>query len=198
MAEEIPWRFTEKDRIAFSGQGLVPVLVDGAQVVSDSYAIARHLERTRPDGPSLFGGPVGEGLAVLVRHWVEQTVHPPLLRVILPDLLRALHEQDRAYFRESREARFGRKLERVAVPPEEGVPVLRHALAPARLTLQAQPWLAGEAPAFPDYILFGAFMWARAVSPVRLLEPEDPLFAWRERLLDAFGGYARAAPGYEG
>ena len=39
-------------------------------------------------------------------------MHPPLLRVILPDLRRALHEQDRAYFRESREARFGRKLER--------------------------------------------------------------------------------------
>ena len=27
-AETIPWRFTEKDRIAFSGQGLVPVLQD--------------------------------------------------------------------------------------------------------------------------------------------------------------------------
>jgi glutathione S-transferase len=28
-AETIPWRFTEKNLIAFSGQGLVPVIRDG-------------------------------------------------------------------------------------------------------------------------------------------------------------------------
>ena len=38
--ETIPWRFTDKDVIGFSGQGRVPVLVDGDKVVSDSWAIA--------------------------------------------------------------------------------------------------------------------------------------------------------------
>ena len=41
-----------------------------------------------------------------------------------------------------------------------------------------------------------AFQWARAMSPVRLLEPDDPIFAWRERMLDLHGGYAREAKGY--
>ena len=36
--ETIPWRFTEKDAIAFSGQGLVPVLVDGSNIIHDSGA----------------------------------------------------------------------------------------------------------------------------------------------------------------
>ena len=31
--ETIPWRFAEKDAIAFSGQGRVPVLVDGDRAV---------------------------------------------------------------------------------------------------------------------------------------------------------------------
>jgi glutathione S-transferase len=30
--DTIPWRFTEKRAIAFSGQGRVPVLIDGDQV----------------------------------------------------------------------------------------------------------------------------------------------------------------------
>ena len=51
----IPWRFTEKERIAFSGQGLVPVIVDGDKVVHDSWKIAQYLEATYPDRPSLFG-----------------------------------------------------------------------------------------------------------------------------------------------
>ena len=33
--ETIPWRFTEKDEIAPSGQKLVPVLVDGDRWVAD-------------------------------------------------------------------------------------------------------------------------------------------------------------------
>ncbi|MBN8909662.1 MAG: glutathione S-transferase N-terminal domain-containing protein, partial [Rhodospirillales bacterium] len=37
--ETIPWRFTDKQAIAFSGQGRVPVLRDGAKVVHDSWAI---------------------------------------------------------------------------------------------------------------------------------------------------------------
>lgn len=40
--------------VAVSGQGLVPVIVDGGQVVNDSLAILRHLERRHPD-PPLFG-----------------------------------------------------------------------------------------------------------------------------------------------
>ena len=44
--------------------------------------------------------------------------------------------------------------------------------------------------------LFGTFQWARAVSPTRLLEPDDPLYAWRERLLKMYDGYAWKAKGY--
>jgi hypothetical protein len=29
-----------------------------------------------------------------------------------------------------------------------------------------------------------------------LLAEDDPVYAWRERLLDAFGGLARSAPGF--
>src|SRR5271155_1483608 len=54
--ETIPWRFTDKAAIAPSGQGFVPVLVDGDRWVSDSLAIANYLEDTYPDRPPLFGG----------------------------------------------------------------------------------------------------------------------------------------------
>jgi glutathione S-transferase len=62
--------------------------------------------------------------------------------------------------------------------------------------VQQQFFLAGDAPRYADYILFGVFQWARAISPIHLLEPDDPVAAWRERLLDAHGGLARQAKGY--
>ena len=44
--ETIPWRFTEKEALAPSGQLLVPVLVDGDRWISDSWTIANYLEDT--------------------------------------------------------------------------------------------------------------------------------------------------------
>jgi glutathione S-transferase len=44
--------------------------------------------------------------------------------------------------------------------------------------------------------VFGPFQWARVVSPFKLLTGDDPVHAWRERLLDAFDGMARKSPGY--
>jgi glutathione S-transferase len=192
-AETVPWRFVEKDAIAFSGQKLVPVLVDGSKTVSDSWEIARYLESAYSDRPSLFGGPAGEGLALFVKLWCEQTLNRIVLRIILPDLFACLHDKDKAYFRESREARFGTTLEEYALPPEEGVSLLRDALSPMRSSLQRQPYLAGAQPTFADYIVFGTFQWARSVSGVALVETGDSVFEWRERLLDAFGGFARTA-----
>jgi len=112
------------------------------------------------------------------------------------DLFNHLHEKDRAYFRESREKRFGKTLEEFAGERNAALAALRGALEPARPVLVASPFFAGRAPGFADYILFGALQWARAVSPIRLLEPDDPLYAWRERVMDLFDGYAREAKGY--
>ena len=50
--ETIPWRFTEKEALAFSGQGRVPVIRDGDRVVSDSWAIAEYLEDTIRTAPA--------------------------------------------------------------------------------------------------------------------------------------------------
>ena len=67
-------------------------------------------------------------------------------------------------------------------------------LAPLRTTMMAQPFLGGDAPDYADYCVFGGFMWARSVSAFALLSSDDPVHAWRERMLDLHGGMARAAP----
>lgn len=194
-AQTIAWRFTDIAAIAFSGQDKVPVLVDGGKEVHDSWAIAEYLEGKYPAQP-LFDSPQARSLAFVFKTWVETTLHGPVLRAVILDLFAALHEKDRKYFRESREKRYGKPLEEVGADPKKAAADLRSALLPVRTQLVQEPFVSGAAPGFADYILFGAFQWARAVSPQRLLEPDDPVFAWRERMLDLYGGLARKAKGY--
>jgi glutathione S-transferase len=194
--ECVPWRFTEKDAIAFSGQGRVPVLVDGDQTVHDSWTIAGYLEERYPDKPSLFDGLTGKAMAAFFGNWVDNVVNPAVMRVILMDVYAHIGEVDKAYFRKSREERFGTTLEAIVADPEVKLTALRQVLQPARLTLQQQPYLGGAAPKYADYILFGAFQWARAISPRPLLAADDPIVPWRARLLAAHGGIAGKSKGY--
>ena len=105
--ETVPWRFTEKEAIAFSGQGKVPVLVDGDNVVADSQAIAEYLETAYPNEASLFGDAPARALTQFIKAWTEDVLHPAIAKIVLPDILVRLHPKDQPYFRETREKCFG-------------------------------------------------------------------------------------------
>jgi glutathione S-transferase len=191
--ETIPWRFTEKSVIARSGQGRVPVLVDGDRWVHDSWTIANYLEDAYPDRPSLFGGPAGRALSRFYTNWADAVLQPALIPVLVLDILKHAHEMDRAYFRKSREERFGRTLEELGNNRESRLPAIREVLTPLRLTVQAQPFLGGEQPLYADYTVFGAFQWARAISDFPVLGADDPVTEWRNRMLGLFDGLAGKA-----
>ncbi|CAB3700090.1 MAG: glutathione S-transferase family protein [Achromobacter sp.] len=192
-AQTVPWRFTEKEKIEFSGQKLVPVLVHDQHVVSDSWRIACYLEDTFPERPSLFGGDGGRAVSLFANSWADTTLVPVLARLLLPAIHGLIHEQDKDYFRASREKRFG-PIEDLPSGYAEQIQALRAALLPLRHTLGKQPFLSGAQHGYADYAVFGMFMWARCTSTLELLEPDDLVYAWRERLLDAFDGLARRAP----
>ena len=195
-ANLVPWRMTDKDAIAFSGQGKVPVLVDGEQVVYDSWKIALHLEQAYPDAPSLFGGPGGMPAVRFINAWADSIVMPAMARLVMVDIPGHMTEADAAYFRKTREERFGAPLETVCGSRERDVELFRQSLLPIRLALRSGPFLGGDAPHYADYSVFGPFQWARCISDFPLLTADDPVTAWADRMLDAFGGMARNAPGY--
>jgi glutathione S-transferase len=191
--ETIPWRFTDKDAIAFSGQGRVPVLVDGARTIVDSWAIAVHLEETYPDRPSLFGGPAGMAVARFVNAWADRVMQPAIAPLIIADVWSVLHDKDQAYFRESREKALGRPLEAAMADRDTRVAAFRQVIEPLRTVLGAQPFVTGDAPGYADYIPFGGLQWARCTSSFQLLAAGDPVHAWRDRMLGLFDGLARDA-----
>jgi glutathione S-transferase len=194
-ADTVAWHFTDKQAIDFSGQGKVPVLVDGDKVVHDSFAIAAYLEETYPDHPPLFpSGSLAE--TRFINAWVDSIVQPYISRMVVSDIVKIVSEEDREYFRQSREKMFGRKLEDVTADRDETVIAFRAALQPVRIVLKAQEWLGGDQPAYADYILGGSLMWARCVSRFEVLEESDSISAWfgnLRRLYDNLGESAKRA-----
>jgi glutathione S-transferase len=194
--ETIPWRFTEKEVIAFSGQGLVPVLLDGEREVHDSWKIAEYLEEKYPDRPSLFAGASGKALSFFHMNWANSFLHLAMMKFVVLDIWKHADPKDQAYFRESREKRLGKTLEAAVANRDEEIAGFRDSLMPLRHTLRAQPFLGGDKPLYADYAIFGAFQWCRCISDYKLLATDDPIHAWRGRILDLYDGLAGKAKGY--
>jgi glutathione S-transferase len=187
-------KFGEKDKVAFSGQKLVPVIRDGERVVHDSWAIAEYLEDRYPDRPSLFGAAAGRGMAQVINGFVNTAVQPLLAPLIVADVVEHVDPADRDYFVSSREARFGRHLAEVQAGRDERVDALRKAMEPSRAAVTNRPFVAGDAPTYADYTLFGTLQWARCTSRFAVVTADDPIHAWFERLLDLHGGLGRNEP----
>jgi glutathione S-transferase len=116
--------------------------------------------------------------------------------MLVPRIAKAVSEADRAYFRASRETRYGRTLEEIAATAGV-IEKAENALNVLAAPLANHRYLGGAQPNLSDYVVFGPFMWQRSVTLEELYATPDPVAQWRERMLDLFDGYARNAKSAE-
>jgi glutathione S-transferase len=190
-ARFIGWHYGDK-RLP-GGITTVPVLVDDSEVIGDSTAIALHLERKYADGPSLFGD---ENCAAHIRFiiaWTDTVLQPALFPMLGAEVIKHVKPAQQGYYRETREQRLGTTLERAAETRAQQAPAAVKAMAPLRSVLEDEDFVGGGEPSYADYAVFGAFQWYRILGAPELLDNDDPVFAWRERMLELFDGLAMEA-----
>lgn len=191
--ESVPLGFTDIPG-AFAGRfKTVPVLEHGLTMLAESWDIAEYLDRTYPDRAPLFATPTELAAARFIDSWFAVEVVRRLIRVYILDVHAAARPADQAYFRLSREARFGgATLEAVTAERIALLPEVRAALQPIRLHLGKFPFLGGQAPSYADYIAFGSFQWVASVSSLPLLARDDSLIrGWLDRGFDLYDGIGR-------
>ena len=188
-----PVHYVDKDKIAFSGQKLVPVLVDFGEVITDSWAIAKYIDENYYQERSLLLG----GGTRFVSHWTDTQLLPVLTRCLIKDCYDHLDPVDQEYFRTTREGRYGKTLEEMHVEREANELNLKRVLTIIRELVRTQPFISGKAPSYSDYIVFGAFQWARCISPFKFLDDADPIAAWRGRMIRQSGSLANTVPHYD-
>lgn len=176
--DSVPVPFTGVPGIENGATKTIPVINDAGVIVVDSFEIALYLDRTRSDAPPLLEGGSAAATARFLEAWAAQAPHPVILRIILKDVHDALAPADQAYFRSSREARFGHTLEEHQTGLAANAGALAGSLEPARRALQRYAWLGGTAPDFHDCILFGSLMWLAIIAGRVPLAADDEVAQW--------------------
>jgi glutathione S-transferase len=167
------------------------VLIDGDETVKDSAVITAWLDKNYPNKP--LTATVGEAAAAeFYRMWMLSSFFPAVAPMLLTRLHALTAEEDKAYFRTTREARFGKTLEEIAAAPgakEKTEIVLQLLSAP----LGRFRFLGGDAPNLCDYTVAGCLMWPRIAAAEDVFEAPQAVASWMERMLDLFDGYGRKA-----
>lgn len=187
-------RFTDIPTVAGGGFKTVPVLEIEGETLGDSLAIARRLEELRPQNP-LFAGEGGFALTQGLGAALTAYLLGKMSRAMVIAIHDALDDENKAYFRASRERMFREPLEQVAADPHAKIAAAREAMTPLKIALRSQPFLGGEAPLFADFQIAGLFQWARVVGAVDYLDGEEKLAAWFARLEERYGATLSAVKG---
>jgi glutathione S-transferase len=189
--ETRPVGFSDKLKYPDPDYGKVPVLIDDGVMVKDSPVILEHLDRKYRERP--LAATAGErASAAFYGAWLANAVYPALAPLLMVRLHAAAAPEDQDYFRRTREARFGKSLEQFAEAPD-APKRMEAALAILSAPLTAHDFLGGREANLCDYVVMSPLMWRRCATQAELYETPKPVAAWHDRMLDLFGGYARAA-----
>ena len=182
--------------IHVSGQGLVPVLVDGDKAVADSTAILLYLDERYPQPPLVPRGPAERNLCLVLEDWADRAFMEASRRIAYYNITAVPGLVSRLFFPNEKGLAVRLK-ERIAVNrvrkrfrfsaeryPKDAKD-MRHAAALAMERLDGKAWLMDEGPTIADISL--ATMSAPLAADLSLrAEPAiAALLAWGEKLVPA-------------
>lgn len=171
-------RFADVEELAATtGSRTVPVLaVDGAMIVN-SDAIAAHLDAVAPSGPQLMAGD-----AATVGADLERELGARIGPLVGADFQRRLLPEDRDYFKQSREARYGRSFEEFEALRGGLELDLAFSLGRLEPQLDEHRYLGGDEIAWSDIVAYSYIAWIAFASPRSMPELVNPVRTWFERL----------------
>lgn len=204
------------DLFRMSGQHQVPVLKDGNEVIADSTAIAKYLERQYPDRPIIPTDPKQKGLCLMLEDWADEVLGLNARKAML-----AAFSQSPDFRTAALPASTPPLLKNLigSVPSEVldvlsfgvgmGPDAMHSAKASLRQNLEAitfilldHPYLISDQPTLADFAVAGLSMYIKFPSGSYLDIPEalkgkgvpgvadigtfEPFFNWRDRLYSEY------------
>ncbi|MGO1766860.1 MAG: glutathione S-transferase family protein [Advenella sp.] len=175
--------FMDKDKIAFSGSRLVPVLTDGDTVVSESLDILEYLDSTYGQAPLGLDSESGRARVRFISELILRHITPQIFKPALMAIYEAQPDCAKGYFRESREQRFGCTLEQLHGTASAAD--ASRALAALEAQLKNIPYLDGTQPGATDFVVVShlIFTW---VFGFQYWKDDSAVGQWFNRLLDAY------------
>lgn len=189
--ESIAWQFKDRDT---KEHKTVPAIYDNGKMVSDSWEIAKYLDAQYPDKPMLMKDAEAEAHAQLVSNICNAMLFGTAVSMAIYPVSQIIDDESAAYFIETREAKFGKKLVDLNNEDKDAAKAtLAKGLGVFEATLGTSDYLGGDSPTYADYTLFGVLKWIDVVA-YRPVDESTNVGKWFDRISAMYDGDAAKAP----
>ena len=180
--ETEPVRFSEKNKIEFSNQQLVPILKHNNGFVCDSWNILNWLHENY-NNKNIFGNLSSKNFSYFLYLWTSRQLLPILFKIIAHEIPNILEGKDLDYFIRTREKRINGPITKFKSTIPTSIKQFRKLINPIRKIIQINDFISGKEIGVEDYIFFGNFKWVYSCSSCDLLDVNDPVFLWYKKIL---------------
>ena len=183
--ETVAIGFSEKNKILFSNQQLVPVLKHQDGHISDSWNIINWLDENY-ENPKLFVNEASKNFSHFLYLWTSRQILPILFKIIAHEIPNILEGDDLNHYIISREERIKGPITKFVPVISDSIKKFRNLINPMRSLIKKNGFISGSNPGIEDFIFFGNFKWVYTCSSCNLLDKEDEVFQWYKKINQIF------------
>ena len=177
--------FSEKNKILFTNQQLVPVIKHQKGFVFDSWNIINWLDENF-DNPKLFINETSKNFSYFLYLWTSRQLLPVLFKIIAHEIPNILEGDDLDHYIITREERIKGPITKFKPVISDSIQKFRSLINPMRLLIKKNGFISGTRPGIEDFIFFGNFKWVYTCSSCKLLETEDEIYQWYKNIHKIF------------
>jgi glutathione S-transferase len=183
--ETVAVGFSEKNKILFSNQQLVPVLKHQDGHISDSWNIINWLDENY-ENPKLFVNEASKNFSHFLYLWTSRQILPILFKIIAHEIPNILEGDDLNHYIITREERIKGPITKFVPVISDSIKKFRSLINPMRSLIKKNGFISGSNPGIEDFIFFGNFKWVYTCSSCNLLDKEDEIFQWYKKINQIF------------
>jgi glutathione S-transferase len=183
--ESVTVGFSEKDKILFSNQELVPIIKHESGFIHDSWNIINWLDENFDD-PKLFINETSKNFSYFLYLWTSRELLPILFKIIAHEIPNVLEGDDLDHYIITREKRIKGPITKFKPFISDSIIKFRKLINPMRSLIKKNGFISGNYPGIEDFIFFGNFKWVYACSTCKLLETNDEIYNWYKKIHDIF------------
>ena len=183
--ETVAVGFSEKNKILFSNQQLVPVLKHQNGHISDSWNIINWLDENY-ENPKLFVNEASKNFSHFLYLWTSRQILPILFKIIAHEIPNILEGDDLDHYIVTREERIKGPITKFVPVISDSIKKFRSLINPMRSLIKKNGFISGSNPGIEDFIFFGNFKWVYTCSSCNLLDKEDEVFQWYKKINQIF------------
>lgn len=172
-----PVRFSQKHKIEFSKQTLVPIIKHQDGFVCDSWNIINWLDENYVE-KKIFINETSKNFSYFLYLWTSRQLLPILFKIIAHEIPNVLEGPDLDYFIRTREERINGPLTKFISSTSSLIKEFRTQISPIKKIIENNGFISGRNPGVEDYIFYGNFKWVYSCSSAELLDIDDVVYKW--------------------